>query len=386
MRRLSLLLLLLSLALAGCPADDDDSAAADDDDDVAVDDDDSAATDDDDSASADDDDSASDDDDSASDDDDDVVPLVGRCGDPRPDGAPFPPPMPLYSEGACPALVVGANTLISGGLNREFLLVVPADYDPDTEVLPLQVMWHFLGGSDDLMLEHGQVQQAVDELRFIAAIPDKTGDLLVDLGSFEFDPAWPYLSFHTEELMAAEAVFFDDMIACVAEQHAIDEDCISTVGVSAGALWASQLLQRRAERLASAVILSGGVGPATSNPDVDVQGWTGASRPLPALVGWGGPTDFFLMDFEVASNNLEAELEAAGHFVMECIHNCGHAVPPVDTAAGLGVLYSFALDHPWWVTGGHSVYTADGMPEGTPDWCALGAGHAVIREGDCEPM
>jgi hypothetical protein len=145
-------------------------------------------------------------------------------------------------------------------------------------------------------------------------------------------------------------------------------------------------MQRRAERLASAVILSGGVGPATGHPTIDVHGWAGAARPLPTLVAWGGPDDFLLLDFQVASQNLEGHLQDGGHYVMECVHNCGHAVPPVDPEVGLGVLYSFALDHPYWVTGASSIYETDGLPIDTPEWCALGAGQAEIRVGECDPV
>ena len=88
--RLSLLLLLLALPLAGCPTDDDDSAPTDDDDvaddddtapddDDAVDDDDTAPDDDD--TAPDDDDAGPDDDDSAPDDDDTSVVTGSLSGD-----------------------------------------------------------------------------------------------------------------------------------------------------------------------------------------------------------------------------------------------------------------------------------------------------------------
>ncbi len=381
MRHLSTL--LLCLALSACPTSEgalDDDDVVDDDD--VIDDDDSGLDDDD--VAPDDDDSGPDDDDVAPD-DDDVVPLLGRCGDPRPDGAPQPPPLPAFTGGTCPAIVPGMNALVSGGVDREFMVVLPSDHDPLVEVLPVLLMWHHLGGDANSLLTHGQVQTAVDERRFVAVIPEKTGDLTVGFGEYEFDPAWPYLTINDEAVMEAEAVFFDDMLACVADQIPIDEDCVSSLGVSAGALWTGQLMQMRSDRLSSAILLSGGVGPATGVAFVDVRGWTGVERTLPALVLWGGPSDYLGVDFQVASQNLEAELGAGGHFVQECVHNCGHGVPPVDPDVGLGVLYGFALDHPFWVTGGRSIYEVDGLPADTPEWCAVGIGQAVIREGSCDP-
>jgi hypothetical protein len=42
--------------------------------------------------------------------------------------------------------------------------------------------------------------------------------------------------------------FFDDMLACVAEQFAIDENCVSSAGVSAGALFTAQLGSARGDQ------------------------------------------------------------------------------------------------------------------------------------------
>ena len=310
---------------------------------------------------------------------------IGRCGDPAPSGAPEPPPLPAYSMGVCPSLTAGTNRLTSSGRDRDFILVLPAGFDPAAERPPLLVMWHYLGGAADSMLSHGQVQEAADELRFIAAIPEKTGDLAVGFGDWEFDAAWPYMSTVPEGRMEEEAVFFDDMVTCIAAQLGVDESCISSVGVSAGGLWTAQLAQLRSERLASIVLLSGGTGPATGIGFVDVRGFRGMARPLPALIGWGGSSDFLGVNFQRASMNLESALEDNGHFVMECIHNCGHGVPPEDHEQGLSALYRFALDHPYWVEAGRSVYQVEGLSAGTPAWCALGAGRAEPRTGPCDP-
>ncbi len=345
------------------------------------------STDDDDAG--DDDDSEGDDDASDDDDDDsaDVEPelRIGRCGDPVPEGAPQPPPVPGYSMGTCPDLIQGMNTLPSQGIDRDFILVLPEGYEPGTEQLPLLFMWTYLMGDADSMLQHGQVQEAADELRFIAAIPDRPGDLAIDIFGWEFDPVWPYLNLASDDRVEQEVVFFDDVLSCVSEQYMVDDSCVSSVGVSAGALWTAQLAMRRSEYLASIISMSGGVGPATGVAVPDVRPWIGAQRQLPALIGWGGPWDYLGVNFEWASQNLEEELEDSGHFVLECVHNCGHGVPPVDQEVGLACLYRFVLDHPYWVTLGRSVYETEGLVEGTPDWCAIGVGEATPREGSCNP-
>jgi predicted esterase len=307
---------------------------------------------------------------------------VVSCADEPPPGSVLPPPLPAYTGGTCPAIVPGRNTITSGGAAREFVLVVPSNLDP-AEKLPVLVMWHHIGGDADGIIEKGELQQSADELRIIAIVPEKKGDLQLPFGDQDF--AWPYLTHQGAARVEEEAVFFDDMLTCVAEHYVINESCISSAGVSAGGLWTSQLLQVRANRLASAIVLSGGVGPALdiAGGFTDVMGFTPGPRPVPSLVLWGGPTDTCLVDFESASINLRDELADNGNFILECVHNCGHAAPPVDPATGLSVLYRFALDHPYWLYAGESPWLTAGVPAGTPEWCGLGPHSSTPRTGEC---
>ena len=197
---------------------------------------------------------------------------------------------------------------------------------------------------------------------------------------------WPYALWDVDGRVNEEVRFFDDMLACVAEQFPVNRSCVSTVGVSAGGLWVSQLGPRRSRVLASFLSLSGGVGQDGDwlNP---IRTWAGAAHHLPALVLWGGPTDFCGVGFDATSRHLEDALGADGHFLVECIHNCSHAEPPFDPTPGestYSFLWRFALDHPFWLRDGESPYQAIGLPPGAPAWCGLGAGSASIRSGECE--
>jgi len=292
----------------------------------------------------------------------------------------MPMPLPTYSGGTCPAIAPGRNTIRSGGADRQFLLVVPEGLG-ESEVLPVMTVWHHLGGDAEGILEKGGIQAAVNELRMLAILPEKKGDVRLPIvGS---DMCWPFLDLFDDARVEEEARFWEDMLACVAANYSINESCVSTVGVSAGALWTAVLMQTRSERLASAIVLSGGTGPALGLGVGDVRRWEGAAHKLPVLVLNGGDTDQCLVNFEVASDNLEAGLEADGHFIEECVHNCGHAVPPVDPAVGLASLYRFVLDHPYWLSPGTSPYQTSGMPSSAPSWCAIGRGNAVARTGEC---
>lgn len=302
-------------------------------------------------------------------------PRIVSCADPAPAGADVADPPPAYTGGTCPMLAAGRNSITSSGNAREFILVLPSAIDP-SERLPILFLWHWLGGSADGFLTRGDVQAGADEARFIAVLPEAKGDLRLQ---------WPYVLIDPASRIEEEAVFFDDMLSCVAAQYNANLDCVSSTGVSAGALWTPQLAQVRSRHLSSILVLSGGVGVSGDflNP---IHPWTGAAHRMPAIVLWGGPSDWCGVDFNRLSMNLENALTADGHFFAECIHNCSHAEPPLDPLPGMSQysgLWRFALDHPFWLDDGESPYQATGLPSGMPTWCGIGAGSATIRSGMC---
>jgi predicted esterase len=313
------------------------------------------------------------------------------CKQEPPIGAPQPVPPPPYA-GTCPTLAPGLNAITSSGDAREFLLVVPESPMP-SEQLPVLFMWHWLGGSANSFLERGDVQNAANQQRFIAVLPVSIGASV--LGT-SFDTRWPFDITQTQARMDREFRFFDDMLSCVGQQLSIDRSCVSSIGVSAGALFTAQLAQARSQQLASFVSLSGGVGATLIKP------WNGAARKLPGVVLWGGdgpPTmdgsrDLLGcagigMDFSVASNQLESGLTAGGHFFVECKHNCGHVEPPLVPPEGeskYAGMWEFVLDHPYWLPAGQSPYLTDGLPPTLPSWCGIGASSAMPRSGGgCPP-
>jgi poly(3-hydroxybutyrate) depolymerase len=297
--------------------------------------------------------------------------VFGSCGDTPPAGATLAPEPPKYSGGACPALAAGFNTLPTGGADRLFRLVVPADMTAEERV-PVIFLWHWLGGSADDFYERGQIQAAADKQRFIAVIPESKDDIFFK---------WPFDSTATQARMDEEFVFFDDMLACVSEQFKVNKECVASAGVSAGALFTSQLAGFRGQYLSSIVSLSGGTGGL-------IKPYKAPAHPLPAIVLWGGPTDtcFTVMNFETASKDLEQNLTSNGQFFLECVHNCGHAEPPIDAVDGLtsyASMWQFVFDHPYWTTPGHSPYETQGIPVAYPSWCGIGIGSSTPREGTC---
>ena len=312
---------------------------------------------------------------------DDVISRPGflACNVDPPAGAPQAAPFPTYA-GTCPTLMAAApsveggapipNTIMSSGNARQFLLAVPSDLMPD-EKLPIVFMWHWLKGSDVDFYNTGEVQSAVDQQRFLAVMPQSKGDLLWE---------WPFAISDGATRLAEEVQFFDDMLACVSAAYPTsNRNCVSSAGVSAGALFTDQLGSIRADHLSSILSMSGGVGGL-------VRPWGNPAHVLPVLVLWGGPKDLCALNFQTESQNLETSLEADGNFILECVHNCGHSAPPVVPAPGMSTyasMWSFLFDHPYWLAPGQSPYLTTGLPSDYPSWCAIGAGKATIRTGPC---
>lgn len=292
------------------------------------------------------------------------VTVAASCFDTPPPGAPEPAALKAYSGGTCPALTDGFNTIQSGAAERSFRLAIPADLQPE-ERLPVVFLWHWLGGSADDFYNQGEVQAAVDTQRFLAVIPVAKGDLLFQ---------WPFETTEPESRVDEEMTFFDDMLSCVGEQFGIIPECVSSAGVSAGALFTDQLAGMRADYLASFISLSGGVGGV-------IRPWAHPEHHLPGLVLWGGPTDTcVVINFENATHALEDGLVEDGSFFLECVHTCGHTEPPFEAPPGLSKyagLWQFAFDHPFWLGAGQSPYASGDLPEGMPDWCGVGPGSAV---------
>lgn len=281
-----------------------------------------------------------------------------------------PPPLRPYSAITCPTLTAGhtaadsVNTaFLSAGDARSFRVLIPAAYDPALE-WPVVFGWHWLNASSGSFVRDAELESAIDEMGFIAVLPDRlerpSGDK-----AYYFD--WPFVEVNDAE---KELVFFDDLLTCVAEQLSVDRRRVYGIGVSAGALWLTHLMSTdRVDYLAAVESLSGGLGRVSGAWQMSF-----VPRPykFPAIVLWGGPNDWLGLSFAEASEELRNELVADGHFVVTCTHDAGHAIPPIqpppNSRTRFWSLWRFMLDHPYGVP---SPYQAEGLPSGFPPWCSL---------------
>jgi hypothetical protein len=283
-----------------------------------------------------------------------------------------PPPVPEYSGGECPPLVF-ANTAAdsfnaefpSGVDVRQFRIIVPADYNPE-QSYPLVFAWHWLAGDSNQMVREGRIETAATQVGFITVVFDR---LLSERGNAEYIFSWPFAE---DWGQAQEMLFFNDVFACVNAQFKIDTDRVYAVGVSAGALWLTFLMNTPLiDHFAAVEILSGGLAERgvalrmTHEP---------RDHKFPSFVLWGGPSDRFVIEFEPASLKLREALMAHHHFVVSCTHDSGHGLPPVTEIEGqprFRMLWQFMLDHPYGMDPGASPYFETGLPEQFESWCEV---------------
>ncbi len=246
---------------------------------------------------------------------------------------------PEYSGGTCPVFTAGTNTdFVVGEDKRDFELLLPAD----PTGAPVVFVWHWLGGS------------ASDAVRYMEL------DTLSDAGAIVIAPesagsAFEWL-FTASPEGNADLQLFDDLLACIWQQHQVDLDRVYATGMSAGGLWTSYLTLYRSASLAATAPLSGGAdASAYSTPDT----------PIPVMLTWGGENDTYgSYSFDDASQNLSASLQADGHFVIECVHSGGHTIP----SGAIDYIWRFFEDHP---AGIESPYLTTGLPDALPEWCSI---------------
>ncbi|MBN2497636.1 MAG: hypothetical protein JXR96_23790 [Deltaproteobacteria bacterium] len=284
------------------------------------------------------------------------------------------PPLRPYSGGECPVITSGPTSATSlnenfnsAGENRRFRFIVPESYD-GSEPWPLVFVWHFMGSSSEAFIRDGELESAAEEMRMLFVVFDKLTFLFIP--AYLFD--WPIEpEGNSDEDREKELTFFDDVLTCVSEQYRIDPCQMHAAGGSAGALWLTWLsTTERVNYLASLVVLSGGLGEFGSQRlDYFPQ-----PNKFPAVVLWGGEGDSFILNFAQASQRYRDELIADEHFVITCVHDLGHQIPPIQPGDGgtkFRCMWRFMLDHPFTLEAGSSPYQQDGLNSDFPEWCEI---------------
>lgn len=246
---------------------------------------------------------------------------------------------PAYSGGNCPALVAGAQDFATGDTTYNVRVLLP-DAPAGAPVL---FAWHWLGGSAGSLISSLDLDRLAEEEGVVVIAPESDGSRL----------EWHFAEGPDSN---PDLLMFEDLLSCAHATWGIDLSRVYATGMSAGGLMTSYLTVYESDWLAATAPLSGGASPYVS-----------PEEPIPVMITWGGPSDTYgggAVRFEDLSLELSEGLQDDGHFVVECVHNRGHTLPPW----GIAPVWTFLDAHPkdtspspW----------AEGLPTGMPGDCRL---------------
>ncbi len=259
------------------------------------------------------------------------------------DLGPQPAPLAEVSSGACPVEGARSYSITSNGVERSVYYYMPENPPAG---LPVLFYFHPLGGTASQMNSYLDLQGWAEENQVIVIAPNAQAN-----NTFE----WDFWNGKDDDL-----VLYDDLRSCAVNELGADVTRMYASGMSAGGLWTSFLGTRRGDTLASILPFSGGDGSLYSYQTPAYQ--------FPVLLAYGGDADTWggggvEVDFQAATLQFAAELDADGHDVVLCNHNGGHTLPretmDITTNWLLGQVY------------GQPSPFAEGL-SGFPDWCEMG--------------
>lgn len=279
------------------------------------------------------------------------------AGDSGAAGSSGPEPAPLATpSGGCPDLSTGGSlTIESSGQERDFTLVLP---DPMPDELPLVFFFHGITNEGP-----DPAAQTVSGLR-LQDVADEHGVAVV----VPVAPVQSILgfSFHLWDIAMEtgdDVVLYDDLRACMAEQHPVDLHRVVAAGFSGGSLFTTVIAAQRGDTLAAVVEGSGGADIEIPIYDDLASKWTASPEvPFPTLLVTGGESDewpgggIVIVNFLEATDTFQDHLVAGGHDVVRCDHGMGHTV----TNESWSLMVDWAVSHRFnepspWATGDRSL-------------------------------
>lgn len=229
-----------------------------------------------------------------------------------------------------------AQTMMIEGVERDYLLVVPAGYDP-TKPYPLVFAWHGRGSNGAQARLYFKVEEAAND-QAIFVYPDglPLADMMNQTG-WDLDP-------NNEDF-----AFFDAMVADIEGRLCVDAGRIFSTGHSFGGYMSIQLACYRADVLRGIGEVAGG-GPF-GQCSGQVAAWL-AHGTLDAVVPYSQGEE--ARDFMTGNNNCDAESAAvdpdpcvAFAGCDEPVHWCSHDIEEFSghtwpSWAGAGIWSFFA--------------------------------------------
>ena len=217
------------------------------------------------------------------------------------------------------------KTITVDGLEREYLLYIPAAYD-GSEDWPLVLNLHGYTGNAAIQVGITRMNPVADTAHFLIAYPDGEWVDISDLQAPD-DPLPPEnFGWNLGGLLSDndDLVFLEQMIGQIKQEYTVDESRVYACGHSMGGIMTYYLACSLADELAAVASVAGTQAitegpisipcePATPMPVFHIHGTADQITPYedgnPFFLSPEGTVDFWRAHNGCASNSTESELE-----------------------------------------------------------------------------
>jgi len=193
------------------------------------------------------------------------------------------------------------RTLNEGGLERNYLVHVPPQYDPATP-MPVVLAFHGGGANAGNMVTFSGLNEKADEAGFIVVYPEGTGRL-ERMRTFNAGNCCGYAASQQIDDVAFTRRILDDL-----ENVAnVDRRRIFATGMSNGAMMAYRLASELSDRIAAIAPVGGSMGTKDCHPGraVSVMHFHGDADEFVPFKGGRGRgisgTDFYSVEHSIAA-------------------------------------------------------------------------------------
>lgn len=234
-------------------------------------------------------------------------------------------------------------SLESGGLDRHYLLHLPAGYSTGAGRLPLVIVLHGAAGDARSTADMTRFSPLADAARFIAVYPEGTS-IGVDPPRQTWNAGFccgAAVRAHVDDL-----AFLNALIDRLSAQYPIDRHRIYMTGLSNGAMLTYRFAAAYPDRIAAIAPVAGTIG-GTAGSDQPPIAIEPPDRPVPVLIIHGMMDGYVLYRGGVSPNvnipgRFNVSVDDAVRF-WTAVDGCADRPSPRTTAGGLVITEEF--DH-----------------------------------------
>jgi polyhydroxybutyrate depolymerase len=202
--------------------------------------------------------------------------------------------LPAYAGNGCQDFTAGPGllpneTIVSGGIERSYLLYVPSTYTPNRP-MPLVFNFHGLGSSGPAQFAYSELAALAETFKFILVSPNGLGN------SWNGGFCCGYAAANGID----DVGFTSDMIDEISGSYCVHPDRVYSTGISNGGFMSYRLACDLADRIAA-------IGPVAA---ANVTFSCAPSRPVPVIAMNG--TDDVLVSYAGGEASIQGWAEGNG--------------------------------------------------------------------------